>query len=870
MPQNIYPYAYLVRDIGKEGQTFTSLLPDAKKVTSETSKILFRQWSLFWDTAKPVLLEKTPENLLMGEYLQTTFGKRRTKFAFVMRHPLIWALAIEKWVAPDFVALRTVEDRISFWFECMSRALKQLPMLRDVIVLQLEAMSASLDMQLSVSRHLLCGDMGENLGTSPPSIRRPSGIAASTAILSSSLAYVTCWLAGMEYKTSSKRCIARRTFREPAFGMHTEHLAAENRWRLQHIASIHEVQANTFGYSFKPFEKLAALPSDRVLRARILGDQSVELAAQVGIHTHPSLISFRLRPHLVTAVPRLRGAPPLQPVANTARHVLLAYHKMGFDNDKPTGMDIRMGQIMQSLIGLHIHVHFLCHCNVDPSQLLPFGRGVTIYAGSMLQQYKQAIAAPLRHAFIFFTTLTMTVHQRMLQGDAEWYLEPNEPLPEEHLQSWLSHDFPQHSVCTIAVADDIHYLRATEVMGRYNPVKAEIASAWIRRRELGFHASVDTVVTVSQEDRASLEASLREAPRARRLLAGPDIREFACVSCTCNITWVPYIVDTADRARVEPFDSRQNGMLYVGGMHGLALIAIEWLVQHVQRAISEQAPSGAAELLFGGMGHLHLAGPGWTQHFAESRALNQSVSIGHVTLLGILSDLQLEKRLQQHKVFAAPVLNGTGIATKNVLAMARGIPLVTTSVGLNGLGLPMGQRAVLAADDPGAFALNVLRIQTSPEDFEASWRAALQHADTFLSSHRQQELLRRILRWNSINASTLATPDTLGEEASLCDGRATLGGGGLHTAQDEFLAQARQAKVTKRSLPLVLLGLGGAGGSFVASRLHTRHACFVPDPLRGISHAPLEAQLDHLSSILHEPSLCQVCWPRARQAQMGS
>ena len=35
-----------------------------------------------------------------------------------------------------------------------------------------------------------------------------------------------------------------------------------------------------------------------------------------------------------------------------------------------------------------------------------------------------------------------------------------------------------------------------------------------------------------------------------------------------------------------------------------------------------------------------------------------------------------------YKVFTAPVFNGTGVATKNVLALARGIPLVTTKVAL--------------------------------------------------------------------------------------------------------------------------------------------------------------------------------------------
>ena len=128
-----------------------------------TGERLYAQWSLFWDTSKPVLLEKTPENLFMGPYLQASFGAPSTRFVFVMRHPLIWALAIEKWIFADFVKLRTVEDRIAFWFDTMTRAIESMPQLHDAMLIQLESASASIDMQLGIARHLLCsGDRDGN------------------------------------------------------------------------------------------------------------------------------------------------------------------------------------------------------------------------------------------------------------------------------------------------------------------------------------------------------------------------------------------------------------------------------------------------------------------------------------------------------------------------------------------------------------------------------------------------------------------------------------------------------------------------------------------------------------------------------------
>mgnify|MGYP006147658667 CR=1 FL=1 len=210
--QGAYPYVYLVRDVGKNGRNLDGLILEPHSASPRAGAQLLKEWSLFWDTTRPKLLEKTPENFLMGPFLQAAFGPSTTRFAFVMRHPLVWALAIEKWVFADFTALRTVEDRVGFWFECMTRMVQQLPQLRDAMVMQLETVSASVDLQLTVAHHLLCTS---GINDTDTRLRQPDD--DSSAILSSSLAYVTCWLSGMEFKTSVRRCATRRSFRDPAF-----------------------------------------------------------------------------------------------------------------------------------------------------------------------------------------------------------------------------------------------------------------------------------------------------------------------------------------------------------------------------------------------------------------------------------------------------------------------------------------------------------------------------------------------------------------------------------------------------------------------------------------------------------------------------
>lgn len=836
--QDVYPYTYLVRDVGRDGHTIDSLLPATQAAAPDAAARLFKEWSVWWDTSKQVLLEKTPENLVMGPFLQSAFGAHRTRFIFVMRHPLVWALAIEKWIFPEFGALRSVEDRIAFWFDCMDRAAGQLPQLRDAMLLQLETASVSADVQLAVARHIFCGDDATNRST----VR----IDGSSGILSSSLAYVTCWLSGQEFRASARRCGPRKSYRDPAFSAaKPDRLGTENRWRLHQIMVQREVQANQFGYTFKPFLKLTKLPPGAVQRVRL---DAVDQVQQLGVVTSNWLrMRSSLRPYLVVPPPGAKvnpfhtPPPPPPPAPSITKHVIVVYHKMGSDKEKPTGMDMRMDQIVRSLAALQTRVHFLCQCDVDPSQLSPFGHGVTIYFGTLEQQYAQATsAARIDVAYVFFTTLTMSVHQRQLSSERDWYLEPTEPLPEERVVSWLR---KSGDACIAAVADDIHYLRAAEVLGHLDAERAAQASIWIRKRELAFHESVHSVLTVSLEDAASLRSVLQP------VTAAPECQK----RCSCSLLWVPYTHEAVQENAVQPFSQRSDGMLYVGGMHGLAVKAMQWLVQDVQPLIARSSPSGKAALQSGGTGHLYLVGPGWESHVNELGAINRAVQQGHVTILGTLTDVQLHRQLSQLKVFVAPVFNGTGIATKNVMAMSSGIPLVTTPVGLQGLGLPAGQTAVLTAETPEDFARSALGVQTSPEHFEASWRGALAHTKQYLSAQHQEDVLCSLMK--CAGRETVTAP-TRREDTPICSSGSSHGRMPLTTADAVVLSTITPSGNSSSSV--VVLGLGGAGAPALAKSLHGSRVCLVPEPLKGMERASVEAQRDHLRSLLLEPTYCAV------------
>jgi polysaccharide biosynthesis protein PslH len=82
----------------------------------------------------------------------------------------------------------------------------------------------------------------------------------------------------------------------------------------------------------------------------------------------------------------------------------------------------------------------------------------------------------------------------------------------------------------------------------------------------------------------------------------------------------------------------------------------------------------------------------------------------------------LAEILSRAHVAVVPLLSGSGIQNKVLEAMACGVPVVTTRIGLGGLRARPGVH-LLVEDDPGAFANAVVRLLHSEEEANALARA---------------------------------------------------------------------------------------------------------------------------------------------------
>jgi len=113
---------------------------------------------------------------------------------------------------------------------------------------------------------------------------------------------------------------------------------------------------------------------------------------------------------------------------------------------------------------------------------------------------------------------------------------------------------------------------------------------------------------------------------------------------------------------------------------------------------------------------------------ADAELIAQFASCPNALLLGYVDDLT--QIYGTSRCLVAPLLSGSGIKMKIVNALAEGLPVVTTSVGVEGFPLGWGD-AVLVADDARTFACHVSRMLYDDE----AWWAACGQAKAYAQKH---------------------------------------------------------------------------------------------------------------------------------------
>lgn len=191
----------------------------------------------------------------------------------------------------------------------------------------------------------------------------------------------------------------------------------------------------------------------------------------------------------------------------------------------------------------------------------------------------------------------------------------------------------------------------------------------------------DVVVAVSEEDAGALQAHYGLA----------------------HVQAIPTGVDTDTFAAADPALARPGSIVFVGAMDWMPNEdGIQWFVSEVLPRIRRSVPEASLTIVG------RNPGP----------AVQRLADVGGVTVTGTVPDVR--PYLRDASLVVVPLRVGGGTRLKIYEAMSMDRPVVSTTIGAEGLPLEEGEH-IVRADDAPAFADACIRLLGAPDE---SWRMA--------------------------------------------------------------------------------------------------------------------------------------------------
>lgn len=258
------------------------------------------------------------------------------------------------------------------------------------------------------------------------------------------------------------------------------------------------------------------------------------------------------------------------------------------------------------------------------------------------------------------------------------------------------------------------YKRMSEAQSFTNPMKYLLMRDWplLKRYEAEMCRRFDAVTAVSEEDKAALiEAG---APSA--------------------MTVIPIAVDLDSQPYIER-QPKGPHIIHIGTMYWPANInAINWFLDAIYPLIKARLPEVRCTLI----------GARPPESIIERAKADPSL-----TVTGYVDDPL--PYLQDASMMIVPLKAGGGMRVKILNALAQGIPMVTTTVGCEGIAVTP-DKDILIADEPASFAEASLRLLT---DADLNQRISQNGRDMVMRRYDYREAVKPL---DDIYAEIVAKP----------------------------------------------------------------------------------------------------------------
>lgn len=191
------------------------------------------------------------------------------------------------------------------------------------------------------------------------------------------------------------------------------------------------------------------------------------------------------------------------------------------------------------------------------------------------------------------------------------------------------------------------------------------------------------------------------------------------------------IVSKAETVPVYAFNSHfeksfcdlnlRSGILFVGGFsHAPNEDGVLWMMEHVMPIVWQSRPNV----------RVYLVGSNPTKKIKE-------ICSNKVEVTGYVSDQDLERYYKCSRVAVAPLTYGAGVKGKVVESMRYGLPIVTTSIGSQGLSHV--EEALLVADLPGQYAQHVIDLLANDRQWTDISNRQINLVDKYFSVQATQK-----------------------------------------------------------------------------------------------------------------------------------
>lgn len=216
------------------------------------------------------------------------------------------------------------------------------------------------------------------------------------------------------------------------------------------------------------------------------------------------------------------------------------------------------------------------------------------------------------------------------------------------------------------------YKRLSETQPLTNPMKYILMRDWrlLKRYEGNLCRIFDAVLAVTEEDKRWLiEAGARE-----------------------DMTVIPIAIDTDEQAMIERKPSTPH-IVHIGTMYWPPNIdGMNWFLDEIYPLVKQQIPDVRCTLI----------GARPPASITERAASDPSL-----TVTGYVDDPL--PYLQDSSMMVVPLRAGGGMRVKILNALSQGIPMVSTTVGCEGIAV-RDNEDILIADEPRAFADAAVRL----------------------------------------------------------------------------------------------------------------------------------------------------------------